>query len=40
MKNKTKARCQVGNKPMKAKLRNMLRRKERKNRYVKLNRGI
>ena len=29
MENKTKARCQVGNKAMKEKLRNMLRGKER-----------
>jgi len=39
---KTKARCQMGNKAMKTKLTNMLRRKEskeRKNRYAKLNRG-
>ena len=35
--NKTKARCQVGNKEMKTKLTNMLRGKERKNRYAKLN---
>ena len=40
MKNKTKARCQVGNKAMKIKLTNMLRGKERKNRYARLNRGI
>ena len=42
MENKTKARCQVGNKAMKKKLTNMLRRKDRKkrkNRYAKLNRG-
>ena len=42
MENKTKARCQVGNKAMKTKLTNMLRGKEgtkRKNRYAKLNRG-
>ena len=31
--------CQVGNKAMKTKLTNMLRGKERKNRYAKLNRG-
>ena len=40
--NKTKARCQVGNKAMKIKVINMLRGKERKkikNRYAKLNRG-
>ena len=37
--NQTKARCQVGNKAMKTKLTNMLRGKERKNRYAKLNRG-
>ena len=30
MENKTKARCQVGNKAMKTKLTNMLRGKERK----------
>ena len=36
---KTKARCQLGNKAMKIKLANMLRGKERKNRYTKLNRG-
>ena len=37
-----KARCQVGNKAMKTKLRNLLRgmgRKKRKNRYINLNRG-
>ena len=39
MENKTKARCQVGNKAMKTKLTNMLRGKERKNRHTKLNRG-
>ena len=39
MKNKIKARCQVGNKAMKIKLTNMLRGKERKNRYAKLKRG-
>ena len=42
MENKAKARCQVENKAMKTKLTNMLRgkeRKERKNRYAKLNRG-
>ena len=39
MKNKTNARCQVGNKAMKTKLTNMLRGKEGKNRYAKLNRG-
>ena len=37
--NKTKARYQVGNKAMKTELTNMLRGKERKNRYAKLNRG-
>ena len=37
--NKTEARYQVGNKAMKTKLTNMLRGKERKNRYAKLNRG-
>ena len=40
MENKTKARCQLGNKSMKIKLTNMLRGKERKkkrkNRYAKL----
>ena len=39
LENKTKARCQVGNKAMKTKLTNMLRGKEKKNRYTKLNRG-
>ena len=42
MENKTKARCQLGNKAMKIKLKNMLRgkeRKERKNIQAKLNRG-
>ena len=39
LENKTKARCQVGNKAMKTKLTNILRGKERKNRYAKLNRG-
>ena len=39
MENKTKARCQVGNKAMKTSLTNMLRGKERKNRYAKFNRG-
>ena len=40
LENKTKTRCQVGNKAMKTKLTNMLRRKERKeDRYAKLNRG-
>ena len=42
LENKTKARCQVGNKAMKTKLTNMLmgkERKRRKNRYEKLNRG-
>ena len=38
-KNKTKVRCQLENKAMKVKLTNMLRGKERKNRYAKLNRG-
>ena len=38
--NKTKARCQVGNKEMKTKLTNMLEeRKERNSRHAKLNRG-
>ena len=31
--------CQVGNKVMKTKLTNMLRGKEKKNRYAKLNRS-
>ena len=39
LENKTKARYQVGNKAMKTKLTNMLRGKERKNRYAKLNGG-
>ena len=42
LEDKTKARCQVGNKTMKTKLTLMLRgkeRKKRKNRYAKLNRG-
>ena len=43
LENKTKARCQVGNKAMNTKLTNMLRGKERKkkrkNKYAKLNRG-
>jgi len=42
LENKTKAKCLVGNKEMKTKLKNMLRekeRKKRKNRYAKLNRG-
>ena len=39
LENITKARCQLGNKAMKTKLTNMLRGKERKNRYAKLNRG-
>ena len=42
MEHNTKARCQVGNKAMKAKLTNMLRgkeRKQRKTRYAKLNRS-
>ena len=39
-KNKTKARCKVGNKAMKTKLTNILTGKEkRKNRYAKLNIG-
>ena len=37
--NKTKEMCQVGNKVMKTKLTNMLRGKEKKNRYAKLNRS-
>ena len=42
LENKTKPRCQVGNKAMKTKPTNMLRgkeRKKRKNTYAKLNRG-
>ena len=39
LENKIKARCQVGNKAMKIKLTNILRAKERKNRYAKLNRS-
>ena len=42
LENKTKARCQLGNKAMKIKLTNMLRgkeREERKNRDAKLNRS-
>ena len=42
LENKTKARCQMGNKMMKTRLTNMLKGKERnkrKNRYAKLNRG-
>ena len=39
LKNKTKSKCQEGNKAMKTKLTNMLRVKERKNRNAKLNRG-
>ena len=42
MENKTKARCQLGNKEIKIKVTNMLRgkeRKKRKNRYAKLNRS-
>ena len=38
--NKTNTRCQMGNKAMKIKLTNMLRGKERKSRYARLNRGI
>ena len=41
LENKTNARCQLWNKAMKIKLINILRgkeRKERKNRYAKLNR--
>ena len=40
--NQTKARCQMGNKAIQIKLANMLRgkeRKERMNRYAKLNKG-
>ena len=40
LENESKARCQMGNKAMKTKLRNTLRGKERKKRYGKLNRGI
>ena len=39
LENKTKASCQLGHKVMKIKLTNMLRLKERKNRYAKLNRS-
>ena len=39
LENKTKARCQVGNKAMKTKLTNILRGKESKKKYAKLNRG-
>ena len=43
MENKTKARCQLGNKARKAKLTNIVRkmkeRKKRKNEIAKLNRG-
>ena len=39
LENKTKVQCQEGNKAMKTKLTNMLRGKERKNRYAKLNKG-
>ena len=39
MENRTKERCQLWQKAMKIKLTNMLRGKERKNRYAKLNRG-
>ena len=39
LENKTKTRCQLGNKAMKIRLINTLRGKERKNRYGKLNRG-
>ena len=39
MKNIAKASSQVENKAMKTKLTNLLRRKERKRRYAKLNRG-
>jgi len=39
LENKIKARCQVGNKAVKTKLTNMLKGKERKNRYANLNRG-
>ena len=37
--NKTKARCQLGNKAIKIKVSYMLKGKEGKNRYAKLNRG-
>ena len=40
LENKAKASCQVGNKAMKTNLTYMLRGKERKHRYAKLNRGI
>ena len=39
LENKTKAKCQLGNKAMKTKLTHMLRGKHRKNIYAKLNRG-
>ena len=39
LENKAKARCQVGNKAMKTKLTNILRGKESKKKYAKLNRG-
>ena len=39
VKNKAKARCQLGNTATKTKLTNILREKERKNKYAKLNRG-
>ena len=39
LENKAKASCQVGNKAMKTKLTNMLRGKQRKNIYAKLNRS-
>ena len=41
MENKTKARCDLGDKAMKTKQTNMVRKREkRKNRNTKLNRGI
>ena len=39
LENKTKARCQMENKATKTKLTNILRGKERKNRYAKLHGG-
>ena len=39
LENKTKARCQLGDKVKKIKPTNMLKGKERKNRYAKLNRS-
>ena len=37
LENKTNARCQLGNKAIKTNVTNMLKGKERKNRYAKLN---